>query len=85
MSVVRSAKLLTVKFGRLRADKGSYPTGETPMKKTAILIDFAKELEGTNDRIFDEIFAALRERGIEPTITFKEYDDEHGGPVIYFP
>lgn len=55
------------------------------MKRTAVLIDFAKELEGTNDRIFDEIMTVLKERGIEPSITFKEYEDDYGGPVIYFP
>ena len=55
------------------------------MKKTAILINFAKELTGTNDRIFDEISTVLRERGIEAEISFKEYEDDYGGPVIYFP
>ena len=52
---------------------------------TAILITFAKEPTGTNDRIFDEINAVLRERGIEACFQFKEYNDEYGGPVIYFP
>ena len=60
-------------------------TGDHSMKRTAVLIDFAKELEGTNDRIFDEIMTVLKERGIEPSITFKEYEDDYGGPVIYFP
>lgn len=55
------------------------------MKKTAILINFPKELTGTNDRIFDEIHTLLAQRGIEAEISFKEYEDEYGGPVIYFP
>lgn len=54
--------------------------------KTAILITFDKEPTGTNDRIFDELSTVLRERGIHADkIEFKEYDDEYGGPVIYFP
>jgi len=52
---------------------------------TAILITFGKEPTGTNDRIFDEINAVLRERGIEACFQFKEYSAESDGPVIYFP
>lgn len=53
--------------------------------KTVIQITFDKEATGTNDRIFDEINTVLRERGIHAEIRFEDYDDEYGGPVIYFP
>ena len=53
--------------------------------RTAILIDFADELEGTNEKVIAEITRVLRERSIEPSITVKEYDDEYGGPTLYFP
>ena len=54
-------------------------------KSTAILVTFAKEPTGTNDRIFDEINTVLRERGIEASFQIKEYEDDYGGPVIYIP
>ena len=63
----------------------SYQQGRRKVKKTAILVTFDKEPTGTNDRIFDAIFTALGKLGIKPTVEVKEYDDDHGGPVIYFP
>jgi hypothetical protein len=57
----------------------------TMSKNTAILVTFAAEAVGTNDRIFDEINTVLRERGIEACFQFKEYDADWDGPVIYFP
>ena len=55
------------------------------MKKTAILLDFEAAPASHNDRIFDAICEALAGLGIEGSMTLKDYDDEYGGPVIYFP
>ena len=57
------------------------------MKKTAVLVEFAKQPEGQNDGIFDAFFEALRGLQVDGhlAISFKDYDDEHVSPVIYFP
>ena len=68
-----------------KAKKNFSRRSMTVSKSTAILVTFAKEPTGTNDRIFDEINTVLRERGIEASFQIKEYEDDYGGPVIYIP
>ncbi len=55
------------------------------MKRTAFLLTFDKEPTGTNDRIFDALYEALKGLGVTPEVNVEEYEDDHGGPVIYFP
>jgi len=56
------------------------------MKQTAFLLTFEDpEDDEVIQQLIDNIQSAFADEDLTPDITCKDYDDEHGGPVIYFP
>lgn len=55
------------------------------MKKTAILLTFDREDCPEWAKAIDAILTSFTELGITPTVSVEEFEDEFGGPVIYFP
>lgn len=55
------------------------------MKKIVVQLTFEDEGEKITELALDGIFKAFAALDITPDVRSKDYDDEVGGPVIYFP